>query len=377
MVTLGIAVVISNALGAAGRGEQSLILLGISLVCLFTQVAGGSALVYLTPRFDGRQLIKAAYLWVLSSSVVFMLLNWGVSILPHYGYHIVILSFLNSSWNVLAFYLLGREKSSWYNALNFINSFIALAYLFIKWKLFSLQIDDYPLALYLSHGITLLISLFGLKYIRSGEKVSVGTLFQKFIHHGGFIQLANVAQLLKYRIHFYFIEIFLGTALLGIYANGVAVAEGVWIITRSLSVIQFSKVANLSNDQEARKITNQYTWSSIGLSTLATLVLLCFPDSLFSRIFGKEFLGIHDLLLYLSIAIISLSVSNLISHYFSGIGKNHLNFIGSLIGLLITAALGYILIPKYGLKGAAIASSVAFFGTAIFHVILYQTTRRS
>ncbi len=366
---------ISNALGADGRGQQSLILLGITLLCLLTQVTGGTALVYLTPRYDGKQLLRTAYLWVIVSAVLLA----GAIVLfdpfPAFSFHILGLSILNSIWNIQAFYLLGREKNNWYNSLNFINSLISLSYLFIKWKLNGLVLEDYIFSLYVSHVATLIISLFGFKHLKDGPKETTVVLLGKFLKHGGFTQLANTAQLFKYRIHVYLLTAFLATTLLGIYSNALAIAEGVWIITRSLSVIQFARVANLQDDTEARKITNQYTWYSIGLTVLAMVVLLLFPDEIFTRIFSKEFTGLHEILLYLSIAVISLASSNIISHYFSGIGKNHYNFIGSLIGVTLTAALGYLLIPAYGLKGAAISSSGAFLCTAIFHFLVYRFTR--
>ncbi len=377
LVTFGIAIIISNALGATGKGEQALILLGISLMCIFQQVAGGAALVYLTPRYDGKKLLQVAYLWAFTSSGLgFLVLN-AFNLMPAYGLHIVALSLLHSLWSIQAFYLLGREKSDWYNSLNFIYSAITLAYLFIKWQWLGLTLNDYVISLYLSHGITLFISFFGLKDLGTGTKATKWEILKKYIHHGGFIQLANVAQLVKSRIHFYYIGLFLGISMVGIYSNALAIAEGIWIITRSISVVQFSKVANLNNKTEARKITTQYTLASVGLSLAGLLVLFLLPDQFFIKMFGKEFTGIHDLLTYLSLAVVSLAASNIISHYFSGIGKNHINFIGSLIGLVITAALGYVFIPKYGLKGAAMASSLAFFATAIFHLVLYQFNKNA
>ncbi len=377
LVTLGVSVIISNALGASGRGEQALILLGVTLVCLFTQVAGGSALVFLTPRYPGKQLLSAAYIWIVLSGIVGWAGLFTFSAIEVYAWHILAISIIHSIWSANAFYLLGKEKSNWFNALNFIYSASMLIYLSAVWMVGELSLMHYVISLYLGHAFALFISFFGLKGELEGGRTELSTLLKKFIHHGGFIQLANIAQLLKYRIHVYIILYYLGDTQLGIYSNALAIAEGVWIISRSIAIVQFGKVANEKDDAVSRKLTLDYTWVSIGLSMLAVAVLLLMPDSLFTWVFGKDFTGIHGILVYLSVAIVALAASNLFSHYFSGTGKNHINFIGSALGLVITAGLGYWLIPIRGLDGAAIATSIAFSATAVYQWLTFWLTKRS
>lgn len=375
--TLGISVVISNALGAEGRGEQALILLGITLVCLFTQVAGGSALVYLTPKYPGKRLLGVAYVWVLLSGVIGWTILYFFGAFQSFAVDILIISLIHSIWTANAYYLLGKEKTGVFNFLNFIYLLMILGNLCVQWYFHELDLKDYIDSLYYGHLVSLIYSFAALRGQLAGEKPELKLLLGKFIHHGGFIQLANVAQLLKYRIHFYIIVLYLGDSALGIYSNALAIAEAVWVISRSIATVQFAKVANLEDDNEARKLTVNYTWISIAASAAAMVVLLCFPDEFFTLVFGKDFTGIHEILIYLSVAIIALSASNLLSHYFSGKGRNHVNFIGSAIGLAVTAGLGYLLIPDQGLKGAAIASSVAFLVTAVFHWGMFVGAKRT
>ena len=63
--------------------------------------------------------------------------------------------------------------------------------------------------------------------------------------------------------------------------------------------------------------------------------------------------------------------SILISSYFSGIGKFHINTLGSFIGLTMTVSFCYLLIPVYGTKGAAIAASISYCTSALFLTIYF------
>ena len=60
-----IAVLLSNFTGAAGRGEQSLIITLITFIIIITSVIGSSSISYLLPRFRFMALIIPSYIWVV------------------------------------------------------------------------------------------------------------------------------------------------------------------------------------------------------------------------------------------------------------------------------------------------------------------------
>ena len=55
-------------------------------------------------------------------------------------------------------------------------------------------------------------------------------------------------------------------------------------------------------------------------------------------------------------------------------GKVHYNLLATAVGLVITIALDFLLIPKYGLYGASIATTVTYFG--IFATVYWATIRK-
>jgi len=115
------------------------------------------------------------------------------------------------------------------------------------------------------------------------------------------------------------------------------------------------------------------------LSLLATIpplaILLVLPDSLFAFIFGEEFGSIRTVLFSLSLGVIFLSIFTIINHYFSGIGKNKPNIIGSFIGNIVVISSCLMLIPIWGNIGAGIATSVTFL--VILAYIVYRFMRHT
>jgi len=57
---------------------------------------------------------------------------------------------------------------------------------------------------------------------------------------------------------------------------------------------------------------------------------------------------------------------------FSGIGKQHINSIASILGFIVTIAGAYLLIPHYGYIGAAITASFSYSVTTIVKILYFQ-----
>jgi len=66
------------------------------------------------------------------------------------------------------------------------------------------------------------------------------------------------------------------------------------------------------------------------------------------------------------------SIYLIIDHYYSGIGKYHVNVYAALCGLLFTVVLGLVLIPRYNIYGAAITTSVSYAANAIFLMFVFK-----
>jgi O-antigen/teichoic acid export membrane protein len=196
-------------------------------------------------------------------------------------------------------------------------------------------------------------------------------LFRAMFGVGGWSQLANVLQFMSYRLSYYLIEDRLGMAAVGVFGVAVSLAESLWIISRAVSLVQMSEVANSNDLQRAKQITVNW-FKATALFTLgAIVVLLAIPEPWLVFVFEKDFTGIRPLLWGLAPGILFLSVSNILTHYFAGIGYYRFNALVSfftLIGLLLALPL----LSNYaGLTGAAWAQSVAYGGGLLLAMLLF------
>lgn len=359
-----IAILLSQFLGAEGKGQASLLILNISFINLLTNVMGGSAVVFLAPRYSAFTLLVVSYIWVPVSA----LLLWALYMASGYtftslNHHTFILASLLGFFQTNTNLLLGKKQTHTFNILSLAQVLLTLTYLLIALYGPAALTDynQYVYALYCGYGLSFIASLYyANKEINEYLLTDVKGVISKFIKHGGYLQLANLGQLLIYRASFYIIGYYHQLPPLGIYSNAIAIAESIWIVSRSISTVQYAEVANETDIKVSMQKTARLRWINVAIATGLTLIVCLLPDGLYTLLFGKEFKGLQEIIWWLAPGILAFSYYTITTHFFAGIGKNHYNTIISFSGFGLTVVLGMLLIPAYSAIGAAITASMVY-----------------
>jgi O-antigen/teichoic acid export membrane protein len=376
VVNLMIAVVVSQYLGASGKGEQSLVLTMIAIVTIFDNMVGGASIVYLTNKLRIRELFVASYIWTFIVSVISYIVLFFAELVPEkFILSVVILSAISSIVSIHSSILLGKENLKSFNLLSFIVPIISLVALLVQFILnWNRTAEAYVYSLYVAYGITLIVSvLLILGHVKKDvafEMSNTWNTFKSLFYFGFQNQLAHVFQLLSFRISYFFLERDCGAAEVGIYSNAVSVIESIWMISTSISLWQYAKISNSTDVSYTKNITEQLTKYGLLTAFVALIVLLVIPAGFYAWLFGKEFRGLNELMWYLAPGIWVFNYALIIGHYFSGHGKYYVNAIASAVGLVVTCVSAYYLIPTFKIQGAAISASSSYFVTSLV-VILY------
>lgn len=188
-------------------------------------------------------------------------------------------------------------------------------------------------------------------------------------------QFSAFIQFLNYRLSFYFLEYFEGIASVGIFSIGITFSEAIWTITRSIAVVLYSDVVNSKSQEESVVRTKDSLKLSFTLMLIFVLGIFIIPSQTYVLILGNEFGETKTIMLILSPGIFAIAVSDMLGYYFSGIKQLKILNIKSLIGLLVTVALSLIAIPKWGIFGACVVSSISYcISAAILFWKFYQST---
>lgn len=365
-----VAVIAGHRLGAQGLGIIGLVVLGITLVRLGMDLMGGGALIYLVPRVALRRLLPPCYAWALVATA----LGWGAVKLLHlvpegYATHVAAIALLQSIGAIHLSVLVGQQRIRANNLITVVQAAVLIASFVHFTRHDAADAMAYVRAAYLSAAAALILSSKAIAKPPPPSGHGPLNVVRTLLRQGLYVQLANGMQLMNYRLAYWLIERFRSTAMLGIYTVANQLAEGAWLVPKSLALVLYSKISNSRLPEEQRLLTLTFLKLSMAFATGFVLVLLALPAVVFQWVFGPEVTGITPLLALLAPGIMGMAASQAYSHFFSGTARNVHNVIGSGLGLVATITAGLTLIPRLGLAGAALSASCAYGINAV-----YQTT---
>ena len=231
----------------------------------------------------------------------------------------------------------------------------------------------YVYSMYAAMALCIVISTAYLfPYLKNRSLQNVGKFSVAFLKIGFTNQLSQIIKFVSFRLGYYLLVTYAGTAVLGVYSNGTSLIESLLLISNSFVAILYPKVSNSMNKRYAQLLTQQMTKMSISFCILALIPLLLIPTGFWVWLFGPEFTGVRWVIILLSPGIVFYNISIVINHYYSGLGKYRISAVAYFWGLLVVAILSALVVPNYGLKEAGIITTICYMTTAVFYVIYFS-----
>ncbi len=372
-----IAILISQYLGAGGKGEQSIILASITIILLVDNLIGGASIIYLAPRTGIKNLITTSYSWAIFISVgCYLVLNSFAWLDQKHVFTISFVSGLNSIISINSSILVGKEKIHKSNLLSFSIPFLTLMVIILQvFNQASKTIDLYILAIYIAYGTTLILSLFLISKELTKEDIFqpklLANTFKTLIFYGFQNQIAHIFQLLSFRLSYFLLEINHGQKAVGIYSNGLSIIESIWLITSSISLYQYSRISNSDDKEFSLKLTEKLTKLGLLLAFISLIIALFIPSEFYIWLFGNEFGELSAIIRLMAPGIWIFNYALILGHYFSGVGKYYVNAIASGCGFLITILLSFFIFPKMTVYDAALTAVISYFTTSLVVIYFY------
>jgi O-antigen/teichoic acid export membrane protein len=187
-------------------------------------------------------------------------------------------------------------------------------------------------------------------------------------------QLGNLATFFTYRLDVFIVNFFLGPADVGIYAVGVVVAEALWQVPQAAAVALFPRTARTGTSSDgAAEFTCAVSRHVLFIATLIGLALAVAAPILIPLVFGARFGDAVAVVWWILPGTVALSLGKLASADLAARGKPEYSSVFALVSLAVTVLLDFLLIPKMGIRGAALASSTAYL---VDSLLLTATLRK-
>jgi O-antigen/teichoic acid export membrane protein len=171
--------------------------------------------------------------------------------------------------------------------------------------------------------------------------------------------LANVVQFFNYRLDMFVVNYFVGVANVGWYSTAVTGAELLWYIPQAVATILFPRTAAIGVE-EAKLFTPKVCRNTLLITLIAALGLSAVGKPLIIFVYGEAYAPSVIALWLLLPGVVALSISKVLCSDLAGRGLLQYGAYSSAISLVATVVCDLFLIPRWGIAGAAVASSISY-----------------
>lgn len=203
------------------------------------------------------------------------------------------------------------------------------------------------------------------------EQIQIGAI-RPLIQFAFLAFMTNLIQFLSYKMDIWFVNYFHGKQLTGIYALGVSLAQMVWLLPSAIQSVLYAFISTHTDRQliiqRTIKTTRQIAVYAISAGITGYLLSIYLVPILF----GEEFRESVQCIGLLFIGVVPFCLSMAVSGYFAGTGRVRINLYSAILGFIVCMAADLLLIPSYGILGAAIASSISYISTVTFLLVKFH-----
>jgi O-antigen/teichoic acid export membrane protein len=150
----------------------------------------------------------------------------------------------------------------------------------------------------------------------------------------------------------------------------VSLAELLWYLPDAFGFVLFPKTAS-SEPEAARQFTPKVARLSAFITAVAAVGMFLLSRLVIVVLYTEEYLPSLYPLWILLPGVVALSYSKVIFGDLGGQGKPRYGTYASLLSFLVTLGLDLLLIPRWGIVGAALTSSLAYTTNAAVAVASY------
>ena len=372
-VNIPISIMIARLLGTDGQGIYASAIAFPSMFAFIGLMGLDSAHTFLIsrkryqlPQVNTQSLLLMLVLGAVVTPLYLLFIHYyqGASapgLRPILRTAAVLIPILLAKYLSVALFL-GLKRIRLFNIVNLVQAVVLLVLMCVN--LFVLEGGALGAVIAYAVSETLVI-FFAIRAIRretAGGRVFARPapgMFRESIIYGLQGHIGGILIQFTYRFDMFLVLSMLGLKAQGLYSISVILAEKLSHIPQSINVVLFPHVSSLSTE-EANALTPRITRNSLFVVLIAGIALYLVSRPLLLLFYDTEFLPALEALQILIPGIVTLSVAKILSSDLSGRDRRIYHTVATAIAFTVNVSLCFAWIPRFGIAGAAWASTVAY-----------------
>lgn len=380
VLTIGIgfitSILIARGLGTTNQGQFSYYLLIFGIIASYGHIGIATSTSYFLKKtkIEDRDIINTniSVLLILSIFYIIIITIFRVPIFNNDGYLLIMIwsiytiSLLFSSFFVAIY--ISREDIYVYNKfyifVNILKGLIIILLYFTN----IMNIVSLSIVYAVSELLKIILLIKGIK-IKYRFNINIGIITEE-LKYGIPLYFAGLFIFLNYKVDQIMIKHILGDSELGIYSIAVHLAELAFIFPESIKSAFEGRLYSCERSERKRITAQTIRFTFYSTALICITGILCKP--LITILYGIEYenAGVAMVILLLGILFASIGKVSPAFFYTDGKPKIHLRVSASV--LIVNLICNIFLIPKMGINGAAIASTISYMIFGLFYAILLK-----
>lgn len=370
-VAFALVVIQSRFLDPSGRGRFVLVVLTVTILArLLGQF--GVAVTSLSRKGELRPLVRRGLAWtlVLGLAGVGLILLAG-ALIDSFGLRLAAIAAPALVPNILnaclSGVLLGSARIRLWNYIQVLPPLLTLGGMLVVIVGLGGRVDAAVAVWTVSYFVT---SAFALVATRDlWLPLRHAPLFDEpgraIVRLGWGMGIVQIVNLIGYRVELFVLDHFKGLASVGIYSIGMQAAEAIWLIPAAMASAITAPVVHDTSEGAARLIRQACAKSLLYTSAIAVALGVAAPFVI-PPLFGEDFRGAARPLALLLPGVVAYAPVTILVVYLSiRRARPRLSLFVSIVGLVVTTGMSFVLIPPYGASGAAVASAIGYAAGAV------------
>jgi len=227
----------------------------------------------------------------------------------------------------------------------------------------------------ISMGITVILTLwFFFKVIpKSYYKFNYNwNIIKSLLGYGIKSYIQAISGHLIYQIDLYIIAYILNAREVAFYSIAVGMATLLWYIPNTVGTVLFPSLSSLNDEKNIHLVSALINRNTLFITFLSSLVMGFTGKYLISFFYGDHYNSSVNAMIYLLPGIVMMSSYKILTRNFSSRNRQQISIISATTAFIVNVGLNFILIPEYGIEGAAIASTISYILAGIILIVIFK-----
>jgi O-antigen/teichoic acid export membrane protein len=204
----------------------------------------------------------------------------------------------------------------------------------------------------------------------NGQEVRDDT--RRSLIYGAKTHVTNILALVNYRADLFLVNMFLSPTATGLYVIAVQLTSKLRLLSGTLGAVVFPYLSQLSSQEEKRRELTPLLSRWVVLATLIVAVCLALvADPLVRFVFGDAFKECALVVVLLLPGVVARAASAILANDLAARGRPELNLMTSVVVVCVNVTGNCLLVPQYGIAGAAVSTSFAYLVNLCRRLAIY------